>query len=143
MKNYYHFFKFFKMNPHWRFFFLGTSILIYIIKYEKCEPIQNIVNRFSSNFLLPQILLPTKISTASTLIDNTVCNLFFFCKYHIRQCDIYIFWPSSSVSFLYLTFLLIQLHQNPIFLCITWKSSKKISVHLILINKNGKTFWNW
>ena len=34
------------MNPHRKFSFLGTSILSYILKHEKCEPIQNTVNTF-------------------------------------------------------------------------------------------------
>ena len=45
---------------------------------ETSEPVSNFVDTFSSNFLSPLILLPTRISNSSSmLIDNIFCNVTF------------------------------------------------------------------
>ena len=41
-----------------------------LLKYELSDSINNFIDTLRSNFLLPHILLPTRISKTSTLIDN-------------------------------------------------------------------------
>ena len=45
-----------------------------LLKYELSDSINNFIDTLSSNFLLPHILLPTRISKTSTLIDNIFSN---------------------------------------------------------------------
>ena len=57
-----------------RIFFLG-DFNIDLLKYEISDSINNFIDTLSSNFLLPLIFLPTRISKISTLIDNIFSNL--------------------------------------------------------------------
>ena len=57
-----------------RFFLLG-DFNIDLSKYETSDSINNFIDTLSSNFLLPLIFLPTRISKRSTLIDNIFSNL--------------------------------------------------------------------
>ena len=57
-----------------RNFFLG-DFNIDLLKYEISDSINNFIDTLSSNFLLPLIFLPTRISKISTLIDNIFSNL--------------------------------------------------------------------
>ena len=52
-----------------RIFLLGDCN-IDILKYQLSDSINNFIDTLSSNFLLPHIFLPTRISKKSTLIDN-------------------------------------------------------------------------
>ena len=45
-----------------------------LLQYELSDSINNFIDTLSSNFLLPHILLPTRISKTSTLIDNILSN---------------------------------------------------------------------
>ena len=45
-----------------------------LLKYELSDSINNFIDTLSSNFLLPNILLPTRIYKTSTLIDNIFSN---------------------------------------------------------------------
>ena len=54
--------------------FLLGDFNIDLLKYELSDSINNFIDTLSSNFLLPHILLPTRISTTSTLIDNIFSN---------------------------------------------------------------------
>ena len=46
-----------------------------LLKYQLSDSSNNFIDTFiSSNFLLPHILLPTRISKTSTLIDNIFSN---------------------------------------------------------------------
>ena len=45
-----------------------------LLKYELSDSINNFIDTLSSNFLSPHILLPTRISKTSTLIDNIFSN---------------------------------------------------------------------
>ena len=56
-----------------RIFLLG-GFNIDLLKYELSDSINNFTDTLSSNFLLPHILLPTRISKTSTLIDNIFSN---------------------------------------------------------------------
>ena len=56
-----------------RIFVLG-DFNIDLLKYELSDSINNFIDTLSSNFLLPHILLPTRISKTSTLIDNIFSN---------------------------------------------------------------------
>ena len=56
-----------------RIFLLG-DFNIDVLKYELSDSINNFIDTLSSNFLLPHILLPTRISKTSTLIDNIFSN---------------------------------------------------------------------
>ena len=56
-----------------RIFLLG-DFNIDLLKYELSDSINNFIDTLSSNFLLPHILLPTRISKTSTLIDNIFSN---------------------------------------------------------------------
>ena len=56
-----------------RIFLLGDSN-IDLLKYELSDSINNFIDTLTSNFLLPHILLPTRISKTSTLIDNIFLN---------------------------------------------------------------------
>ena len=56
-----------------RIFLLG-DFNIDLLKYELSDSINNFIDTLSSNFFLPHILLPTRISKASTLIDDTFSN---------------------------------------------------------------------
>ena len=56
-----------------RIFLLG-DFNIDLLKYELSDSINNFIDTLSSNFLLPHILLPTRISKTSTLIDNILSN---------------------------------------------------------------------
>ena len=56
-----------------RIFLLG-DFDIDLLKYELSDSINNFIDTLSSNFLLPHILLPTRISKTSTLIDNIFSN---------------------------------------------------------------------
>ena len=56
-----------------RIFLLG-DFNIDLLKYEISDSINNFINTLSSNFLLPLIFLPTRISKTSTLIDNIFSN---------------------------------------------------------------------
>ena len=55
-----------------RIFLLGD--FIDLLKYELSDSINNFIDTLSSNFLLPHILLPTRISKTSTIIDNIFSN---------------------------------------------------------------------
>ena len=57
-----------------RIFFLG-DFNIDLLKYEISDSINNFIDTLGSNFLLPLIFLPTRISKISTLIDNIFSNL--------------------------------------------------------------------
>ena len=54
--------------------FLLGGFNIDLLKYELSDSINNFIDTLSSNFLLPHILLPTRISKTSTLIDNIFSN---------------------------------------------------------------------
>ena len=54
--------------------FLLCDFNIDLLKYELSEPINNFMDTLSSNSFLPHILLPTRISKTSTLIDNIFSN---------------------------------------------------------------------
>ena len=47
-----------------------------LLKYESPELVSSFLDILFSNFLSPQIILPTRISFSPTLIDNTFCNIF-------------------------------------------------------------------
>ena len=55
--------------------FLLSDFNIELLKYEISDSINNFIDTLSSNFLLPLIFLPTRISKTSTLIDNIFSNL--------------------------------------------------------------------
>ena len=57
-----------------RVFLLG-DFNIDLLKYEISDSVNNFIDTLSSNFLLPLIFLPTRISKTSTLIDNIFSNL--------------------------------------------------------------------
>ena len=59
-------------EPSKRIFLLGD--FIDLLKYELSDSINNFIDTLSSNFLLPHILLPTRISKTSTIIDNIFSN---------------------------------------------------------------------
>ena len=48
---------------------------IKLLKYESSELINSFLDTLSSNFLSHQIILPTRISSSSALIDKIFCNL--------------------------------------------------------------------
>ena len=54
--------------------FLLGDFNIDLLKYELSDSINNFIDTLSFNFLLPHILLPTRISKTSTLIDNMFSN---------------------------------------------------------------------
>ena len=54
--------------------FLLGDFNIDLLKYELSDSINNFIDTLSSNFLLPHILPPTRISKTSTLIDNIFSN---------------------------------------------------------------------
>ena len=54
--------------------FLLCDFNIDLLKYELSEPINNFMDTLSSNSFFPHILLPTRISKTSTLIDNIFSN---------------------------------------------------------------------
>ena len=54
--------------------FLLHYFSIELLKYEISDLVNNFIDTLSSNFLLPLIFLPTKISEISTLIDNIFSN---------------------------------------------------------------------
>ena len=56
-----------------RIFLLG-DFNIDLLKYELSDSINNFIDTLSSNFLLPHILLHTRISKTSILIDNIFSN---------------------------------------------------------------------
>ena len=68
--DYHHFCKFLKKNH-----FLLGDFNIDLWQYENCEPVNNVIDTLSSNFLLPHKLLPARISAAWMLIDNISCNV--------------------------------------------------------------------
>ena len=56
--------------------FLLGDFNIDLLKFETCPSACSFLDNLASNFLLPQILLPTRISPHSkTLIDNIFCNI--------------------------------------------------------------------
>ena len=55
--------------------FLLGDFNIDLLKYESSELINSFHDTLSPDFLSPQINLPTRISSSSTLIDNMFCNL--------------------------------------------------------------------
>ena len=55
--------------------FLLGDFNIDLLKYEISDSVNNFIDTLSSNFLLPLIFLPTRISKTSTLIDNNFSNL--------------------------------------------------------------------
>ena len=57
--------------------FLLGDFNINLLKYEISDSINNFIDTFSSNFLLPLVDLPTRISKTSALIDNIFSNLYF------------------------------------------------------------------
>ena len=57
-----------------RVFLLG-DFNIDLLKHEISDSVNNFIDTLSSNFLLPLIFLPTRISKTSTLIDNNFSNL--------------------------------------------------------------------
>ena len=57
--------------------FLLGDFNIDLLKYELSDSINNFIDTLSSNFLLPHILLPTRISKTSTLIDSIFSNSTF------------------------------------------------------------------
>ena len=56
-----------------RIFLLG-DFNIDLLKYELSDSINNFIDTLTSNFLLPLILLPTRISKTSTLIHSIFSN---------------------------------------------------------------------
>ena len=56
--------------------FLLGDFNIDLLKYEISDSVNNFIDTLSSNFLLPLIFLPTRISKTSTLIDNIFSNSF-------------------------------------------------------------------
>ena len=48
-----------------------------LLQHETSEPVNNFVDILSSSFLSCVLLLPTRISNSSTLIDNIFCNVSF------------------------------------------------------------------
>ena len=54
--------------------FLLGDFNIDLLKYELSDSINNFIDTFSSNFLLPHALLPTRITKTSTLSDNIFSN---------------------------------------------------------------------
>ena len=63
-----------KKNHPKKNFILG-DFNVDLLKYEISDSINNFIDTLSSNFLLPLIFLPTRISKTSTLIDNIFSNL--------------------------------------------------------------------
>ena len=63
-----------KKNHPKKNFILG-DFNVDLLKYEISDSINNFIDTLSSNFLLPLIFLPTRISKTSTLIDNNFSNL--------------------------------------------------------------------
>ena len=62
-------------EPNKTIFLLG-DFNIDLLKFDSCNNTKSFIDELSSNFLLPQILLPTRISRNSkTLIDNIFCNI--------------------------------------------------------------------
>ena len=61
-------------NESSKLIFLLVGFNIDLLKNELSDSINNFINTLSSNFLLPHILLPTRISKTSTLIDNIFSN---------------------------------------------------------------------
>ena len=61
-------------QPSKRIFPLG-DVNIDFLRYEISESINNFIDTLSSNFLIPLIFLPTKISKTSALVDNIFSNL--------------------------------------------------------------------
>ena len=57
--------------------FLLDDFNINLLKYEISDSINNVIDTFSSNFLLPLVVLPTRISKTSALIDNIFSNSYF------------------------------------------------------------------
>ena len=53
---------------------LSGDFNIDLLKYKLSDSINNFIDTLSSNFLLPHILLPTRISKTSTLIYNIFSN---------------------------------------------------------------------
>ena len=51
------------------FFLLGDSNTD-LLKFELSDTVNDFIDTLSSNFFLPRIILPTKISKTCTLIDN-------------------------------------------------------------------------
>ena len=66
--------------------FLLRDFNVDLLKYELSEPINNFMDTLSSNSFLPHILLPTRISKTSTLIDNIFSNSTSFDE--IESCNI-------------------------------------------------------
>ena len=54
--------------------FLLGDFNIDLLKYEISDSVNNFIDTVSSNFLLPLIFLPTRVSKTSTLIDNIFSN---------------------------------------------------------------------
>ena len=59
--------------------FLG-DYNIELLKYESSKPVNSFLDIMSSNFLSPQIILPTRLFSSFTLIDNIFCNLTYEAK---------------------------------------------------------------
>ena len=57
-----------------KIFFWG-DFNIDLLKYKSSELVNSFLDKLSSNFLSPQIILRTRISSSSTLIDDIFCNL--------------------------------------------------------------------
>ena len=53
---------------------MSDDFNIDLLKCELSDLINNFIDTLSSKFLLPHILLPTRISKTSTLIDNMFSN---------------------------------------------------------------------
>ena len=61
-----------------RIFLLG-DFNINLLKYEISDSINNFIDTFSSNFLLPLMVLPTRISkTSASTFSNHLPQFFFF-----------------------------------------------------------------
>ena len=104
----------------------------------------NLVNSFldtlSSNFLSPQIVLPTRIFSSSTLIDNTFCNITHTAKSISRNLT-----PTVSdhlPQFLILPILILAMHchQNTISTYMTRKNLMTKNSSLNLIARIGIIF---
>ena len=79
--------------------FLLRDFNIDLLKYELSEPINNFMDTLSSNSFLPHILLPTRISKTSTLIDNIFSNSTSFDE--IESCNITSTFSSHLPQFIF------------------------------------------
>ena len=119
--------------------FLLGDFNIDLLKYESSELVNSFLDTLSSNFLSPQIILHTRISSLSTLIDNIFCNLTHAIKSKSGNL-------TSTLSghlphfLIHKSFLVMHHHQNTISTCMTGKNLMKKNSSLNLIARIGIIF---